>query len=682
MSSIPEKIIFCIDSKEDDSRGYFELEDKSHALYIFSSAEDCQFDMENNKIQPDVLIYTVRGDASKGIDFLRQLHDNYPDIPKIFYTKHPGQPEIQEAILEGAISKVINHSRDKRPLRKAIDDIFKHTPHITFSSDTEGLNIANFQQSLLPHLSNALQLIGDALFVINQQGNIIHANRLGEAILGATWEQLEDQPFCNFLPMDPAIQKRWEEEYLTTEKSKSLETKVLHRKNAFRRVRLTVWPVLDEESGERFFNVLARDRTRNQLLQERQAFLEDALFQAQQFEASITMAGGLAHQFNNMLTPVFGLSELLCERDDLPEDVLPLLAEIKAGAERATDLVQSMLLSTKQASHAHQDVDVEKALWRSIKVIKSKASQKITVTHDIRGPLPSIKGDPEHIHLMLLNIGTNAIEAIADGYGDILIRAYFRKHASFPSAKNDDHTGPAIFIEITDNGPGIADDFLPSIFHPFQSTDTINHAGMGLAVVRGIIDKHHGFVDACSELGKGTSFYIYLPIDEEVAESFTDTFDPLHHRSTFSKAPKKAESGNVTVLLLDDHEHVLIAIRRMLESIGVQVDAFELPEEAIAAFQNNLDRYSAVLTDLKMPIMNGVDFAHAIRGMAPRIPIIMLTGYMDIREAIHEMPFDKLLAKPIIPSKLNEVLHQLIGDKLENLSHPSQFENSQALPSG
>lgn len=675
MSDIPQKIIFCIDSNEEESGGYFELEGKAHSLYMFSSGEDCQFDIENNKIQPDVLIYSVRGNAYKGIDFLRQLHDNYPDIPKIFYTRHPGQPEIQEAILEGAISKVVTQSRDKRPLRKAVDDIFKLTPNIVFAGSTEGLHIPNFEQNLLPHLSNALQLIGDALFVLDKEGRIIHCNRLGEAILGATWEQMENQLLEDYLPKDPSIRKRWTEEYLTTDKSKSLETKVLHRKSAFRRVRLTVWPLRDEKTGENFFNVLARDRTRNQLLQERQAFLEEALFQAQQFEASITMAGGLAHQFNNMLTPVFGLSELLCERDDLPEEVLPLLAEIKAGAERATDLVQSMLLSTKQASHAHQDVEIEKALWRAIKVLKSKATPQITVTHDIRGPLPILKGDPEHIHLMLLNIGSNAIEAIGDEYGDILIRAYFRKHASFPTPKADDHTGPAIFIEISDNGPGIADDFLPSIFHPFQSTDTINRAGMGLAVVRGIIDKHQGFIDACSELGKGSSFYIYLPVDEEIADTYTDTFDPIQNRTLFQPEHKsEGEIDPVNILLLDDHEHVLIAITRMLESMGIHVDAFESPQDALSAFQNNPDRYSAVLTDLKMPIMNGVDFAHAVRGISPRIPIVMLTGYMDIQEALHEMPFDKLLAKPIIPSKLHEVLHQLIGDKLENLNVPEPSE--------
>ena len=680
MSDIPQKIIFCIDSNEEESGGYFELEDKSHALYLFSNGEDCQFDMENNKIQPDILIYSARGNAYKGIDFLRQLHDNYPDIPKIFYTRHPGQPEILEAILEGAISKVVTQSRDKRPLRKAVDDIFKLTPSITFSSSTEGLVIPDFEQSLLPHLSNALQLIGDALFVLNKEGRIIHSNRLGEAILGATWEDMENQLFEDYLPKDVSIRKRWTEDYLTTEKSKSLETKVLHRKSAFRRVRLTVWPLRDDKTGENFFNVLARDRTRNQLLQERQTFLEEALFQAQQFEASITMAGGLAHQFNNMLTPVFGLSELLCERTDLPEDVLPLLAEIKAGAERATDLVQSMLLSTKQASHAHQDVDIEKALWRAIKILKSKTTPEITVTHDIRGPLPILKGDPEHIHLMLLNIGSNAIEAIGKDYGDILIRAYFRKHASFPAPKADDHSGPAIFIDISDNGPGIADDFLPSIFHPFQSTDTINRAGMGLAVVRGIIDKHQGFIDACSELGKGTSFYIYLPVDEEIAENFTDTFDPTQNRTLFhSQNQNNNQNTQVNILLLDDHEHVLIAIRRMLESMGIQVDAFEQPQEAISAFQNNPDRYSAVLTDLKMPVMNGVEFSHTIRSISPRIPIVMLTGYMDIREALHEMPFDKLLAKPIIPSKLTEVLHQLIGDQLENLPSAERTENQEHL---
>ena len=667
MPDTPQNSIYCIDPKPGDSNSYEALESKSRTLLVFTSPEECLEAIKETL--PNIIIYTSRGGEDEGIEFLSNLRKQYPGISNILHTRQPGQPTIKEAILEKMVDQVILLTEDMTPLSLAVFGVLEQPVQPSIRRPTPSTlghtRSSMFPFGLISEFSHALQLIGNALYVLDYLGNIVYSNTLGEAILGATSDQVLNTPFHSYLPKDPSLQTRWLMEFLSASKSKSLETKILHRGHIYRRVRLTVWPLEDQESGQQRLFILARDRTRNQLLEERQEFLEEALYQAQQFEATITTAGGLAHQFNNMLTPVFGLSELLCERTDLPEDVVPLLEEIKAGAERAANLVQDMLLSTRQGSHALQEVDIEQALWRAIRILKAKAPERISINHDIRGPLPKLKGDAEHIHLMLLNIGSNALEAMESKGSEIIIRAYFRQNASFPNPQKEDYNGPAIFLEITDNGPGIPDDFLPSIFHPFQSTDQINRAGMGLAVVRGIIDKHLGFIDACSEIGKGTSFYIYLPIEEEVASTFSDTFDPIQERNKCVKTGHKdSPKDRATTLLLDDHEHVLLAISRMLESMEIDVDAFESPQDALVAFRNNPSRYSAILTDLKMPIMSGVDFAHAIRTVAPRIPIVILTGYMDIREALNEMPFDKLLAKPIIPSKLHEVLEQLIADKL------------------
>ncbi len=669
MSDSPKNSIYCIDPQPGDSYTYEALESKSRVIQVFSTPEECLLAIKDAK--PNIVIVTSRGEEEEAIEFLTKLRQEHPGISNILHTRQPGQHPIKEAILEKMVDQAILLTEDMTPLSLAVFGVLEQPvpPSIRKPNpSTLGHTRSSmFPFGLLSEFSHALQLIGNALYVLDHLGNIVYSNTLGEAILGATSDQILNTPFHSYLPKDPSLQTRWLMEFLSTAKSKSLETKILHRGHTYRRVRLTAWPLEDQESGQQRLFILARDRTRNQLLEERQEFLEEALYQAQQFEATITTAGGLAHQFNNMLTPVFGLSELLCERTDLPEDVVPLLEEIKAGAERAANLVQNMLLSTRQGSHALQEVDVEQALWRAIRILKAKAPKNISINHDIRGPLPKLKGDSEHIHLMLLNIGSNALEAMESKGSEIMIRAYFRENASFPNPQKEDYTGPAIFLEITDNGPGIHDDFLPSIFHPFQSTDQINRAGMGLAVVRGIIDKHLGFIDACSEVGKGTSFYIYLPIDEEEAKPFTDTFDPIQERNKCVKTEsKEPPEDRATILLLDDHEHVLLAISRMLESMDIEVDAFESPQDALVTFRNNPSKYSAILSDLKMPIMSGVDFAHAIRTVSPRIPIVILTGYMDIREALNEMPFDKLLAKPIIPSKLHEVLQQLIGDKLGN----------------
>ena len=671
MPTPPPTSVLCIDPAQGDWPSYKKLEGKTFTLDLISTGAYCLEEIEING-EPDVIVYTARGDGNKGLHFLAQILEKHPKLPTLLHTLHTKQTGIKEAIQQGKLGNVVELTADKMPLANAITAIVgKPRQNPNGSTEEVDSQPTAFPPSLFPQFCRALQLIGDAVFVLDTQGNIIHTNPLACSIMGATDEELNSTPFQNYLPKDVRIQERWQNEYIAAVKCKSLETKVLHLGNTFRRARLTVWPVEDSATGLREIIVLARDRTRNQLLVERQEFLEEALYPAQQFEVSITMAGGLAHQFNNMLTPVFGLSELLCERDDLPEDVMPLLQEIRTGAERAADLVQSMLLSTRQANQATQNVDMEKAMQTAIRILSAKMPPNIHIRHDIRGPLPEIKGDTEHMQLLLLNVGTNAMEAMEETGGTISIRACFRKNTSFPIQRQKDYNGPAILIEISDNGPGIPDDFLPSIFQPFQSSDNINRAGMGLAVVRGIIEKHNGFIDAYSTVGKGTSFYIFLPVDPEAAKNFEDTFDPIQYQSErIRKLSSQAPIDRTTALLIDDHEHVLLAITRMLESMKIEVDAFDDPLEGTHAFQKDPDKYNVILTDLKMPGMSGIDFAHGIRRIAPRIPIILLTGYNDIREALNEMPFDKLLAKPIIPSKLKEVLQQLIGERLEALSAP------------
>jgi PAS domain S-box-containing protein len=381
--------------------------------------------------------------------------------------------------------------------------------------------------------------------------------------------------------------------------------------------------------------------------------MEKRIREAQKMESIGNLAGGIAHDFNNILFPIIGLSEILM--DDLPEgspEQNNATAIFNAG-KRGSELVQQILTFSRQTEYKMLPVNIQKIIREVLKLSHATIPTYIEIIHDITNSGDLVMANPAQIHQVVMNLVTNAYHAIGQNPGKILVGLNLVELAEENFPESVLSSGKYAKLTVSDTGTGIDPAIMDKIFNPYFTTkEQGKGTGLGLAMVYGIVNEHHGDIRVCSELGVGTRFSVYLPLVEN-----PDKPNTVLNVETY-------ETGTERILLVDDEEAIANLERQMLDRLGYKVTSRVSCIEALKAFEANPWGFDLVITDMAMPNMTGDQFAKELISIRSDIPIIICTGFSERinAEMAKAIGVKGFLMKPVVKSDLSEMVRHVLDE--------------------
>jgi PAS domain S-box-containing protein len=380
--------------------------------------------------------------------------------------------------------------------------------------------------------------------------------------------------------------------------------------------------------------------------------LQNQLLQAQKMDAVGRLAGGVAHDFNNMLSVILGYTEMILNQPDHDGALRADLGEIQKAAERSADLTRQLLAFARKQTIAPRPLDLNDAVSGMLKMLGRLIGEDIDLLWKPARNLWPVKMDPAQIDQLLANLVVNARDAIA-GVGKVTIET---GKAEFDEAYCADHFGftPGRYVQlvVSDNGCGMDKDTQTRIFEPFFTTKPQGQGtGLGLATVYGIVRQNNGFINVYSEPGQGTTFHVYLPRHETQA----DIAGEVRER-------RDTPTGWETVLLVEDQEALLRLGKRLVERLGYKVLAANGPEKALEMAAGHPGTIHLLMTDVIMPVMSGRDLWQKLAASRPDLKCLYMSGYTTnviahhgiLDEGVHFL--QKPFSLEALAAKLREAL--------------------------
>ncbi|MBN1346598.1 MAG: PAS domain S-box protein [Phycisphaerae bacterium] len=400
----------------------------------------------------------------------------------------------------------------------------------------------------------------------------------------------------------------------------------------------------------------AVDITDQKRAAEERVNLEAQVQQAQKLESLGVLAGGIAHDFNNLLTGILGNADLAMMDLAPTSPARPSIEQIQTASHRAADLCRQMLAYSGKGRFVIELLDVNELIREMTHLLEISVSKKAILKYHFADGLPAVEADATQIRQVVMNLITNASEALGEVSGVISISTGVMEcdHAYLHNALLDERLpeGPYVYFEVADTGVGMGSETIERIFDPFFTTKFTGR-GLGLAAVLGIVRGHRGALKVYSEPGKGTTFKMLLPAVDLPAEPLRGEADAPH-----------AWRGAGTILLVDDEETIRTVAKRMVARLGFEVLTAADGKECIEIFHANADRVVCVLLDLTMPRMDGEETFRELRRIRPEVRVILSSGYNE-QDAINRFAGKGLagfIQKPYqaraLTAKLREVLEE------------------------
>jgi len=586
---------------------------------------------------PDIILCDHNIPGFSGAEALALAQRALPDVPFILVTGSLDEETAVSYLKAGASDYILK------------DRLVRLGPAVL-----DALTRAGQRQELRRH-QRLLQQIIDAnpslIFVKNWDGRFVLVNHATAEIYGTTVDQLTGKTDADFNPnaQEVAHFLQDDREVMTSGRAKLVpEERVTNPQTNqtrwFQTIKIPL-PMPGEDSPT-LLGVATEITERKQL--------EEQLLQSQKMEAIGQLAGGVAHDFNNILTAIVGYTDLLSAEFSADDQRLEDLEEIRKAARRAAALTRQLLSFSRKQVLEPRIIDVNAVVMNLDKMLRSLMSENVELKAQLSGDLASARVDPNQLEQVIMNLAINARDAMPDG-GTLTIETgnatldedYAARHVSAIP-------GAYVMLAVTDTGCGMSEEIQARIFEPFFTTKPAGRGtGLGLSTVYGIVKQSGGNIWLYSEPGKGSTFKVYLPAVDSLPENIGKA----------APAQSLARGGG-TVLVVEDDEQLRRLAHRALANNGFEVLEADRGGTALDIARRHKGTIDLLLTDVIMPDTNGRKLAETLRAARPELRVIYMSGYPDRAIVNHGMlgPGDAYVAKPFtteaITRKVREVLEK------------------------
>jgi two-component system cell cycle sensor histidine kinase/response regulator CckA len=664
-------ILLVDDNKQ--NRYMLEVLLKAHGYEVALADQGAEALALAEKHPPDLIITDILMPVMDGFSLCRKwkADDRLKHIPFIFYTAtytdpqderfalslgaerfiiKPQQPEVLVQVVQDLLQEMQKRTlvSAEKPLGDEMEFFRRHNEVLFPKLEQKMIELENANQRLerivdeRRHAEEALQkekalndLIIDSLpgvfYICDEQGRLVRWNNNEKEVTGYSIDELMQMNVLQLFQGDRDLVANKIREVFETGRA-YVEASIVTKGGTSIPFLLTGLRMVTD--GKKFIVGVGID------ISERK-HLEEQLRQAHKMEAVGLLAGGVAHDFNNILTAIIGYGNLAKMKTPADSPVSDYIDQVLLSSERAAILTNSLLAFSRKQIINPVPMNINEIIVRIGKLLTRLIGEDIELKMVLEGSDSIILADVSQIEQILMNLSTNARDAMAIG-GTLTIKTeQINLDREFINTHGYGKEGKYVLLSMTDTGIGMDETTQTRIFEPFFTTKAMGKGtGLGLSMVYGIVKQHEGFITVTSEPGIGTTFKIYLPLlqspvrDVEIAE------------------PLEARRGTETVLLAEDDDSVRNLIITLLTEAGYTVISSSDGEQAVEAFLKNKDRIRLLILDLIMPKKNGKEVFEAMRKIRPDIKVLFMSGYAaDIFEK-RDIPEEglNLLLKPISPT--------------------------------
>jgi PAS domain S-box-containing protein len=482
----------------------------------------------------------------------------------------------------------------------------------------------------------------DAIIIRDLRGQVTYWNQGATAIYGWTSAEAVGRPVVGLLYRDDAPYLNAVEKIL---QDGEWTCEMHHSTKSGREVTVqSRWTLLrDDRGAPRSILTINTDITEKKRL-------EGQFLRAQRMESIGTLAGGIAHDLNNVLAPIIMSIDLLRLSHQSPENH-EILNQVEVSARRGADLVRQVLSFARGVGGSRISVNVGSLINDVVKIAKETFPRSIEIRSEQAFDLHAVIGDPTQLHQVLINLCVNARDALPTG-GLLVLSARNATITDEMALRMQSSAGHFVQITVTDNGTGIPAEIHDKIFEPFFTTKELGKGtGLGLSTVLAIVRSHGGFLEVESQLGRGSRFHIYLPYTDHPVEPLSGPA-----RKTVPLA------GGELILVVEDEPPVRNLLRNILENHGYKVITADNGDNGLSAYAEHSAEVRAVITDMMMPVMDGPALIQSLRKINAQVPVIAVSGlYQTLNiEKATAAGANTFLAKPFTAESILQCLHNVL----------------------
>lgn len=606
------------------------------------------------KDTPDlsIVLSDINMPVMDGITLLKKIKDMDPETRVVIVSAYDDMSNIRAAMNSGAfdfVTKPIDFIDFENTINKTLAEVRRQKALHRERDEAESARLRAEEQHSF--LSSLLDTIPNPVFYRDVGGCFLGCNRAFTGVLNLAPEEIIGKTANEIMTAEMAeALGRGDVELMASSGAMSYAAPFIYSGYGIRDIIFSKTSFLNDTGSVAGVICVMVDITDHKRLEER-------IQQSQKQESLGMIAGGIAHDFNNLLMGILGNAEIAA--DKLPPDSSAAgnIRQIETLGRRAEELTKQMLDYSGKGQFVSEIIDLSKMIMGMKVFLESSVSKKAELKFDLMQSIPPIKGDPGQFRQIIVNILTNASEALGDGSGEITIAAG-AMHCDYrllgrTYLYEDQPEGEYVYLRISDTGCGMSPEISQRIFDPFFSTKFTGR-GLGLAAVLGIVRGLKGAINVESSPGSGSVFTVFFP----VTSIKTDDNEKI-----VSDQLADQERGKM-ILVVDDEEHVIEVVKEILEINGFEVLTAADGLAGLETFKKQVDKIGLVLLDLTMPLMSGLEAFTEMRKINESVPILVASGFSEeeASEKFHDNKPAGFIQKPFqLKAMINTVRELLAG---------------------
>ncbi|PJZ24029.1 hybrid sensor histidine kinase/response regulator [Leptospira hartskeerlii] len=668
-----------------------QLENGHRKIYTASNGVEALEILANTEV--DLIISDILMPQMDGYQFCSQVrqNDKFKHIPIIIYTATYTSDSDEKLsfdlgadaflkkpaglkLLEETVTKLLQNPRSKRnvkglvmdsaPLRqynhRLVEKLEEKNFELRRRSEELGYEIEERRRAerlnregeeLFKELTDAIH---EVFWMTSLSKNeIVYISQGYEQIWGRSTQSLLENPISWIECIHPDDRDRVFDSARTKQVTGEYreEYRIIRPDGEIRWIRDKAFPVKNEKGDTIRVAGIAEDITEYKLkeaqlkeVEKRRAELEEQLIQAQKLESLGTLASGIAHDFNNILSIIMGHTSVIENNRNNPEKFSQHVSALHMATQRGASLVRQLLTFARKTEFNLELAQINDIILEISKLISQTFPKNIRLFTNFQEDLPLVKVDTNQIHQVLLNLCVNARDAMQEG-GILSIETFLADIENLKTGHSKSLAEKYVVLRISDSGSGMSEKTKQRIFEPFFTTKDIGKGtGLGLALAYSVIDNHKGWIEVDSELGRGTTFFVYLPVPKEKSEI---NLKPIY-------LEPESLGGQESILVIEDEELLRDMLKDLLESKGYKVYLAVDGEDGVEQFLLRHSQIKLVMTDLGLPKFGGSEVIKRIRAIHSSVKIVLASGFMEpeLKLSLKDYDVSYFIQKPYLGTEI------------------------------